>query len=87
MGINTIPTSDNTRSNAAYIVFENPNATPLHVYWYKMWQVSKLSERFLVVKGFKNINKTLYKTNALVPSRVYLSGTVTLKMQYSGYRH
>ena len=39
-----------------------------------------------MVKGFKNVNKTLHKTNALVPSQVYLSGTVTFKMLDDEYR-
>jgi hypothetical protein len=86
VGIITIQTSENKGSNITNTVFKNPVTTPLHVYWYKMWQVSKLNERFLALKGFKNVNKTLHKTNALVPSQVYLSGTVTLKMLYDGYR-
>jgi len=80
VGINTIQTSENIGSNIAHTVLKTPVASPLHVYWYTVWQVAKLNERFLVVIGFKNINKTLHKTNALVPSQVYLSGTAALKM-------
>jgi hypothetical protein len=49
-----------------------------------MWQVSKLNEMYLEVKGFKNVNKTLLKTNALVPITVYLSVSVTPKMPNDG---
>jgi hypothetical protein len=57
----------------------------MHMYQYTKWQVSKLNDRFLAVKDFKNVNKKLRKTNALVPTQVYLSGSVTLKMPKDGY--
>jgi len=86
VGMNTIQTSENVGSKTEHTVFKNPVASPLHVYQCTMWQVAKLNESILVVKGFKNVNKTLHKTNALVPNQVYLSGTATLKMLYDGYR-